>query len=105
MAGTDFDVVVVGAGLAGLHAAATLENVGSRVLVLEAQRRVGGRIHSMRQHGGTAEAGGTYIGAGYERVIAAAQRHGVELMDVTPILEFFREQDLALDGEIIRQDE
>jgi monoamine oxidase len=105
MAGTDFDVVVVGAGLAGLHAAATLEAVGLRVLVLEAQARVGGRIHSMRQAGGTAEAGGTYIGGGYERVIAAAKRHDVELMDVTPILEFFREQDLALDGEIIRQDE
>jgi monoamine oxidase len=105
VARTDFDVVVVGAGLAGLHAAATLEGVGMRVLVLEAQRRVGGRIHSMKQQGGTAEAGGTYIGAGYERVIAAAQRHGVELMDVTPVLEFFREQDLALDGEIIRQAE
>ena len=26
-------------------------------------------------------------------------------MDVTPVLEFFREQDLALDGEIIRQSE
>ena len=68
---TDFDVVVVGAGLAGLHAAATLESVDMRVLVLEAQRRVGGRVHSMRQQGGTAEAGGTYIGAGYERVMAA----------------------------------
>ena len=105
LAGADFDVVVIGAGLSGLHAATTLEAAGSRVLVLEAQRRVGGRVHSMRQQGGTAEAGGTYIGAGYERVIAAAQRHGVELMDVTPVLEFFREQDLALDGEIIRQDE
>jgi monoamine oxidase len=105
LAHTDFDVVVVGAGLAGLHAAATLETVGLRVLVLEAQRRVGGRIHSMRQLGGTAEAGGTYIGAGYARVIATAQRLGVELIDVTPILEFFREQDLALHGEIIRQRE
>jgi monoamine oxidase len=103
LAKSDLDVVVVGAGLAGLHAAATLENVGLRVLVLEAQQRVGGRIHSMRQQGGTAEAGGTYIGAGYARVIGAAERHGVELMDVTPILEFFREQDLALDGAIIRQ--
>jgi monoamine oxidase len=102
---TDLDVVVIGAGLAGLHAAATLEAVGLRVLVLEAQPRVGGRIHSMRQPGGTAEAGGTYIGAGYARVIGAAQRHGVELADVTPILEFFREQDLALDGELIRQAE
>jgi monoamine oxidase len=57
----------------------------------------------MRQLGHTAEAGGTYIGAGYSRVIGAAERHGVELMDVTPILEFFREQDLAYRGEIIRQ--
>ena len=56
LADTDFDVIVIGAGLAGLHAAATLEAVGLRVLVLEAQRRVGGRIHSMRQlgrHGGS----------------------------------------------------
>jgi monoamine oxidase len=103
LANIDFDVIVIGAGLGGLHAALTLEAVGQRVLVLEAQQRVGGRVHSMRQLGGTAEAGGTYIGAGYTRVIGAAERHGVELMDVTPVLEFFREQDLALDGEIIRQ--
>ena len=105
MSGTDCDVVVIGAGLSGLHAALTLEAVGVRVLVLEAQQRVGGRIHSMRQLGGTAEAGGTYIGAGYTRVIGAAERYGVELMDVTPVLQFFREQDLALDGAIIRQSE
>ncbi len=105
MSGTDCDVVVIGAGLSGVHAALTLEAVGVRVLVLEAQQRVGGRIHSMRQLGGTAEAGGTYIGAGYKRVIGAAERYGVELMDVTPVLQFFREQDLALDGAIIRQSE
>jgi monoamine oxidase len=103
LAAKDCDVIVIGAGLAGLHAAATLESAGSRVLVLEAQWRVGGRVHSMRQAVGTAEAGGTYIGAGYVRVIGAAQRHGIELMDVTPILQFFREQDLGLNGEIIRQ--
>jgi len=103
VANIDRDVVVIGAGLAGLHAAGTLEAAGASVLVLEAQQRVGGRIHSMRQLGGTAEAGGTYIGAGYSRVIGAAELHGVELMDVTPVLEFFREQDLVLNGEIIRQ--
>jgi monoamine oxidase len=99
----DRDVIVIGAGLSGLAAAASLEAAGLRVLVLEAQRRVGGRIHSMRQLGGTAEAGGTYIGAGYARVIAAAERHGIGLIDVTRILEFFREQDLVLGTEIIRQ--
>jgi monoamine oxidase len=100
---TDRDVVVVGAGLAGLNAALTLEAAGLDVLVLEAQQRVGGRIHSMRQLGSRAEAGGTYIGAGYARVHDVAQRYGVELIDVTPVLEFFREQDLVLGDEIIRQ--
>jgi monoamine oxidase len=100
----DRDVIVIGAGLAGLAAAAKLEAAGLEVLVLEAQRRVGGRIHSMRQLG-LGEAGGTYIGAGYARVIAAAERHGVPLVDVTPVLEFFREQDLVLGERMIRQSE
>ncbi len=95
-------MIVVGAGLAGLAAATTLEAAGLDVLVLEAQQRVGGRIHSMRQLR-LGEAGGTYIGAGYDRVIAAASRHGVSLVDVTPVLKFFREQDLVLNGRIIRQ--
>jgi len=102
MAAVDRDVIVVGAGLAGLAAATKLEAEGLDVLVLEAQRRVGGRIHSMRQLG-SGEAGGTYIGAGYERVIAAASRHGVPLVDVTPVLQFFREQDLVLGTRIIRR--
>jgi monoamine oxidase len=97
------DAIVIGAGLAGLAAALALEAAGARVLVLEAQQRVGGRIHSMRQVGSPAEAGGTYIGAGYSRVIGAAERYGVELIDVTRVLEFFREQELVLGGEIIRQ--
>lgn len=99
------DVVVIGAGLAGLNAASLLEAAGADVLVLEAQARVGGRIHSMRQLGRNAEAGGTYIGAGYERVKAAAARHGIRLIDVTPTLQFFREQDLVLGDEIIRPTE
>ena len=99
------DVVVIGAGLAGLNAASLLEAEGVDVLVLEAQARVGGRIHSMRQLGRNAEAGGTYIGAGYTRIMTTAARHGIRLMDVTAALEFFREQDLVLGTEIIRQAE
>jgi len=99
------DVIVIGAGLAGLTAALKLEAGGLGVQVIEAQTRVGGRVHSMRQLGSNKEAGGTYIGAGYTRLIGAAEQHDVELVDVTPMLEFFREQDLVLGTEIIRQSE
>lgn len=39
-----FDVVVIGAGVAGLAAARDLSGAGRRVLILEARDRVGGRI-------------------------------------------------------------
>lgn len=96
------DAVVVGAGLAGLAAALHLEAHGADVQVVEAKGEVGGRIHSMRRLGHRQEAGGAYIGAGYRRVIGVAKRLGVALVDVTPMLAFFREQELVLDGEPIQ---
>lgn len=46
MAGSDLDVVVVGAGVAGLSAAARLREAGLRCLVLEASARIGGRART-----------------------------------------------------------
>lgn len=40
----DADVLVIGAGVAGLAAAGALAQAGRRVLVLEARRRLGGRV-------------------------------------------------------------
>lgn len=45
-ASTDHDVVIVGAGAAGLYTAYTLNNLGFNVLVLEATNRHGGRVYS-----------------------------------------------------------
>lgn len=41
-----YDVIIVGAGMAGMYAAKTLKEKGHRVLVLEASDRRGGRIYS-----------------------------------------------------------
>ena len=42
-----FDVIVIGAGVAGLAAARTLAEAGRRVALIEARDRVGGRIHTV----------------------------------------------------------
>jgi monoamine oxidase len=59
------DVIVVGAGLSGLQAAWGLEQKGFKVLVLEGQDRVGGRILTFGGVQGVPEAGGNIIYGDY----------------------------------------
>jgi monoamine oxidase len=49
----DFDVIILGAGAAGLAAARTLTNAGKQVAVLEARARIGGRIFTAAAAGAT----------------------------------------------------
>jgi len=48
---SDPEVIVIGAGAAGLAAASELSAAGVRVLVLEARERLGGRILTLREPG------------------------------------------------------
>src|SRR5690348_8165112 len=57
----DADVVVIGAGFAGLVAARELGRAGLGVLVLEARDRVGGRTWTDRRLGHDLELGGTWV--------------------------------------------
>lgn len=72
------DVAIVGAGLAGLTAARELVKAGRSVLVVEAQRRVGGRVlNQPLEDGHVTEAGGSFIGPTQDRLAALARELGV----------------------------
>lgn len=72
------DVVVVGAGLAGLTAARRLVAAGRSVVVLEARDRVGGRtLNHQVGPGRVADLGGTWIGPTQDHIAALAKQVGV----------------------------
>ncbi|HEX3244168.1 MAG TPA: NAD(P)/FAD-dependent oxidoreductase [Chloroflexota bacterium] len=74
------DVIVIGAGLAGLAAALELTDHGKSCTVLEARDRVGGRVHTIRYpfaDGLHAEAGAEYINAEHAFTQAMLRRYGL----------------------------
>lgn len=74
----DHDVIIIGAGLAGLRAAMLLHEQGYDVLVVEARERVGGRTKSGPVGEATLDHGGQWVGPTQTRVLALADSLGVE---------------------------
>ena len=68
-------VLVIGAGIAGLVAAAEIQRAGWRVLVIDKGRGVGGRVASRRIGGATFDHGAQFITARSPR-FAALLEHG-----------------------------
>jgi monoamine oxidase len=79
MAERSTDVVVVGAGLAGLAAARELQRLGREVIVLEARDRVGGRtLNEPIGDGKVVEIGAQWVGPTQDRVLAMIGELGLE---------------------------
>jgi monoamine oxidase len=76
---SEADVVVVGAGLAGLVATRDLAAQGRAVAVLEARDRVGGRLlNAQIGDGKVVEVGGQWVGPTQHRALALARELEVE---------------------------
>lgn len=74
------DVVVIGAGIAGLTCARQLQQAGYRVVVVEKSRGVGGRSATRRLEGTFADHGLRYLqaqGEHSQRLIEVMQRHNL----------------------------
>lgn len=76
------DVVVVGAGFAGLSAARELTRLGHDVLVLEGRSRVGGRSSTTTIAGVPVDLGGTFVGPTQDEVLKLAADLGCETTSV-----------------------
>lgn len=78
-------VIVVGAGFSGLAAAHELKAAGYAVTVIEARKRLGGRVLSFGDlvKGKTVEGGAELIGSNHPAWVAYAKKFGLEFSDVS----------------------
>ena len=81
---TTTDVVIIGAGAAGLAAARTLHDADVDVLILEARERIGGRVFTHRDHStsGPIELGAEFIHGSAESVNGLLRQSNLLSVDV-----------------------
>ena len=78
---TEYDVIVIGTGFAGVTAAREVSRAGLTTLVLEARNRVGGRTFTSKFAGDQIELGGTWVHWSQPHVWAEITRYGFGLKE------------------------
>ncbi|HEV3032769.1 MAG TPA: FAD-dependent oxidoreductase [Polyangia bacterium] len=75
------EVLILGAGVAGLTAARDLAAAGARVLVLEARDRVGGRVMTHHTPDGPVELGAEFVHGAVEETLSVAREAALPLRE------------------------
>ena len=75
-----FDVIIAGAGAAGLMAAKILCDAGKKVCILEGRDRIGGRVHTLHKEGflRSVEGGGEFIHGKLPLTISLLKEAGIK---------------------------
>jgi monoamine oxidase len=76
------EVVIIGAGVAGLTAARDLSAAGARVLVLEARDRLGGRVMTHHAADGPVELGAEFVHGAFSEILGVVDEAGLRLREV-----------------------
>lgn len=82
-----YDVIVIGAGFAGLTAARELSAAGHQILVLEARDRIGGRTWTDNRFGHELEMGANWVHWCQPHVWAELSRYGFTIERSDPAIE------------------
>lgn len=86
----EYDVIVVGGGIAGVYASLCCCEKGMKVLTIERDSRWGGRIRTIKRDGEVYEAGAARFHKGHKRMMALLKRFNIETVALDKSLREFR---------------
>ncbi|HEX6466855.1 MAG TPA: NAD(P)/FAD-dependent oxidoreductase [Terriglobales bacterium] len=103
--GKHLDIAIIGAGIAGLRAAAALATAGLKVVILEARGRIGGRIYTCHDplSGLPVELGAEFIHGKHPELLSLIENASLSLTEVTGEHRFLFNGKLEQAGDRMQQ--